>query len=141
MKPKFLLPFFGLLGLLLGCLGTQAQVGPPNQIQCNKTAIMAPGPTVATQIVAPVTGQTVYVCGWHVTNTGATGTFSITTGTQTTTACDTGTVNITPTFNVTSTAPSSDHIDYSGISSKVSQGLCITPSVATIGGMVWYAQF
>jgi hypothetical protein len=47
MRPKTILPFFGLLWLGLGVFGAQAQstVGPPNGVICNAEAQMAAGPT------------------------------------------------------------------------------------------------
>jgi len=38
-------------------------VGPSAQILCNKVANVAAGPTSATQIVAGVAGQSIFVCG------------------------------------------------------------------------------
>jgi hypothetical protein len=116
-------------------------VGPGNAILCNAIGSMPVGPTSATVVIPAVAGKTIFICGWHFTNTAAAGTFSITTGTQTSTPCDTGTVTILPPTNVTSTAPDTYNVDYAQTSSKVSQALCITPSAATIAGIVFYSQF
>src|SRR5258705_4401869 len=59
-------------------------VGPSAQVLCNRAANVAVGPTSATQIVAGVAGQSIFVCGWQITNTGATGTFTFIYGTGTT---------------------------------------------------------
>ena len=130
----------GLLGLSLWACPVWAQTtgGPPNQIICNKIASFS-GVSVATQMVAAATGQVIFVCGWHVTNTAGSGTFQFSTGTGS--ACGTGTVNVTPALNVTSSAPSADHIDYATVSSGVSGAFCVTPSVTTISGLIFYSQF
>jgi hypothetical protein len=104
---------------------------------------MAVGPTSITQVIAAVSGQSIHLCGWHVTNTGATGTFSISQGSGSN--CGTGTAVVITPQNVTSTAPSADHQQYAYTSltpvSGVAQALCITPSVATIAATIFYAQF
>lgn len=129
------------LGIGLAGPALAQTVGPSGQIACNQTATMAVGPTSVQSLVAGVAGKTVFVCGWHVTNTGATGTFSITTGTQTTNPCDTGTKSITPALNVTNAATSGDHVDWAQVSGAVGAGLCLTPSVATIAAVVWFSQY
>lgn len=131
-----------LLALWLGLLSTGAlaqAVGPTNQILCNQKATMAVGPTGLTQMIALATGTAINVCGWHVTNTGATGTFSFTSGTGAN--CGSNAVLQIPPTNVTNTAPSSDHIEFAGWSLPLSTALCATPSVATISIVVWFSQF
>src|SRR5260370_42403281 len=59
-------------------------VGPSAQVLCNKVANVAAGPTSATQIVAGVAGQSIFVCGYQVSNTGTTGLFTFIFGTGTT---------------------------------------------------------
>ena len=122
------------LGLSFG----QAQVGPTNQILCNKTAILTVAAAGTTQLVAPVAGVTVNMCGWHVTTTTTAGTFQILFGTGAT--CGTGTVNVTPPLAVSSTAPSADHIEYAYASGATGAGLCITTvTAATIAAVVWFS--
>src|SRR5215467_9995537 len=87
----------------------KAQVGPPNQILCNNTATFTGTGAAAAVATAPAS-QRLYLCGWHITNTAATGTFQITYGTGSN--CGTNTVNVTPAMSVTSTAPSADHIEF-----------------------------
>ena len=126
------------LGLATAALA-QATGGPPNQILCNKVAQMAAGPAAITQVVPLAAGKTIFVCGWHVTNTAASGNFSFSYGTGSN--CGTGTTTIIPAMNVTSSAPSADHIDYAQISAPPGNALCITPSVATIAAIIYYSQF
>ena len=134
-----ILSTLGLLGLVwAGPVLDQTTGGPPNQIICNKIASFS-GVSVSTQLVALISGQSVFICGWHVTNTAAAGTFQFTYGTGA--ACITGPNNITPALNVTSSAPSADHIDYATVSTAMGNALCVTPSVTTISGLVFYSQF
>lgn len=114
--------------------------GPPNSILCNKSATMAATPTSVTAVIAAVTGQRIYLCGWNITNTGATGTVAVTSGTQATNPCDTGTVTITPALSVTNTMSQVDHIIYAAVQSLPGQAMCVTPSVATIAAVLWYYQ-
>lgn len=119
----------------------QGIVGPINQILCNKIATFN-GVSAVTSLVSAVSGQTVYVCGWHVTNSSATAaTFVFTSGTLTTNPCDTGTKTLTPALSVLNTSPSADHIDYAVMSSGVSQAFCVTPSATTLTGLIYYSQF
>jgi hypothetical protein len=136
---KLLLALGLCLALSSSALSQGTIVGPGNLILCTKIANMAVGPTTITTVIAAVTGQTIHLCGWHITNTGATGTFSISYGTGA--ACVTGTTVIVTVQNVTSTAPSADHPQYATFSLPPSNALCVTPSVATIAATIYYAQF
>jgi hypothetical protein len=135
---------FLALALALSALIPSAQaqgpiVGPGNLLICPRLATLAVGPSTITQIVPAVTGQSISICGWHITNTGTTGTFSLSSGTGSN--CGTGTNLFIPPQNVTSTAPATDHIDYAIFTLPISTALCITPSVATIAAVVYYNQF
>jgi hypothetical protein len=128
-------------GLWAGSASAQNTGGPPNIPGCNKIATFI-GVAVATKLVSGVSGQNIFVCGWHVTtSSGTTVTFSLTYGTKTTNECDTNTVVIVPALNITSAAPSSDHIDNAITSAAGPTNLCITPSSTTESGVVYYAQF
>jgi hypothetical protein len=135
----------GLLALLFvlsagpSALSQGPIVGPGQPILCPRIATLAVGPATITQIIAPVTGQAISICGWHVTNTGATGTFSLSYGTGSN--CGTGTQLFVPPQNVTNTAPATDHIDYAFFTTPVSQAICITPSVATVAAVIYFNQF
>lgn len=131
------------LGALLwaGSALAQGQVGPPNMILCNKTVAFS-GVNAVTKLVSGAsTGKSVFICGWHVTNTAASGTFTMTYGTKTTNECDTANGTILPAMNVTSSAPSSDHIDYASTQAPVNTDLCVTPSAITLSGIIYYSQF
>jgi hypothetical protein len=115
-------------------------VGPGNLLVCTKIATIPPGgPTTITQLIAGVAGQGITICGWHVTNTAASGTFSFSYGTGSN--CGTGTQTPFPAQSVSSTAPSADHIDYGTVTIPAGNALCYTFSVATIAGIVYYTQF
>ena len=133
------------LGLLLPSSALFAQgtvVGPGQLVICSKTpAFVAAGPTSITTIIPAVAGQSIFVCGWHITNTGAAGTFSFQVSTSAGANCGGAPVPGIPAVNVTSTAPSADHIEYASMQVPVGQSLCVTPSVATISFVVWYNQF
>lgn len=129
-----------LLSVLLA-IGTApvvyAQVGPANQIPCDKTATFTGGGAAAIVITHNSTAN-ISVCGWHITSTSSTTTtFQITTGSGS--ACGTGTVNITPALNVTITAPSADHIDYAAWSAGLNNDVCVN-APATVTGLLYYSQ-
>jgi hypothetical protein len=130
-----LLLFLGLAGAALA----ENAVGPSNAILCNKSIAVAAGSSSITQVVAAITGQAINFCGWSVTNTGATGTFSVQTGTGTN--CGTNTVTVVPALSITSTAPATDHVSTAWLTSPISSELCWTPSVATISAIFYYSQF
>lgn len=113
-------------------------VGPSAQILCNRPANVAIGVATATQIVAGVAGQSIFVCGWQVTNTGATGTFSFIYGTGST--CTSPTTLVT-TQSITSTAPSTYNVGVAQMQVPAGATLCVIPSVATIATTIWFSQF
>lgn len=145
------------LGLLLAPLTMMGQVGPPNQIQCNRTAqlnvagatasgvLTLDGNSGSQQVLVGSLGQRINICGWHFTNqTSATqGTFQFVAGLSsgTTPGCTGTQVILTPAIGVTSTAPSSDHIDYASMSLAQGLQLCVTTTGAvTITGVVFISQ-
>ena len=129
-----------LLCLFSGSAWSQPSiVGPGQAVLCTGIAVLPSGSTGLTQIVAAITNARVYICGWHITNTGATGTFTLTIGSGLN--CVTNPVVIIPAVNVTSTAPSADHIDYASQQIPAGNTLCVTSSVATISYVFWYSQF
>jgi len=100
---------------------------------------MAVGPTTSTVIVAGTAGKAINICGWHITNTGASGTYSFSIGTGA--GCVTNNVVVVQPQSISSTAPVTDHIDYAFLTVPTGTSLCITPSVATIAAVVYYNQF
>ena len=139
---KLLLALGLCLALSSSALSQGPIVGPGNLILCPLSAqnSIAAG---TVQLVVPVAGQRIYVCGWHVTSIlSTTSTFQFIYGTGAT--CGTGTVNLTPAFNVTSTAPSADHQSYAiGPNSAIGAGLCMIAGTGATGTavMIYYSQF
>src|SRR5713226_171253 len=92
-KITLMLRFCAALLLLLS-LASAAQaenvVGPSNAILCNKVAILETGFTTATILIPAITGQTIFICGWNVTNTGTNSVVAFTSGTFNAANCDTG---------------------------------------------------
>jgi len=142
---------FGLVLSFIASLGlgfwawspSHAQnVGPTNQIACNKLASVAVASATTTSLVAGVAGQSVNICGWHATSTiSTTSTFQLEYGTQGG-PCTTPTT-LTAAFNVTSTAPSSDHIEYASMTVPAGAQLCVITTGASVGLAltVYYSQF
>jgi hypothetical protein len=140
---RLLYTFLGAMALAAAsispALAQPTIIGPAQTAICNQAKFMGVGPTTITTVVPGVAGQSIFICGWHVTNTGATGTFSISIGAGAN--CGGSPVQIVPAVNVTSTAPSADHIEYAWGQVPAGQSLCITPSVGTISAVVWFSQF
>ncbi len=132
-----------LLLLLTLASAVQAEnvVGPSNAILCNKIAIQEVGFTTATILVPAVAGQTIFICGWNVTNTGVNATVLFTSGTFGAANCDTGTKKLSPSFTVSSNSPNQDHTLNAGSSSNLSQAVCVTSSAVTVSVLLWYSQF
>jgi hypothetical protein len=131
---------FALL-LLLGLCSTawaENTVGPTNAILCNKVANVAVGVATTTQVIAGVAGQSIFICGYQITNTAAAGTFAIVTGTGST--CTSPTTLVTA-QNVTNTAPATYNVGVAQMQANAGQTLCIIPSAATIATTIWFSQF
>jgi hypothetical protein len=137
-----------LLALAALCGSARAQgtiVGPGNLVLCPLSAQTLVASATTTQMIAPPSNPAlrIYICGWHVTSIlGTSSTFQFEYGTGAT--CGTGTQIITPTFNVTSTAPSADHQSYAiGPNSAAGAGLCVITGTGATGTavMVYYNQF
>ena len=97
------------LGLALAGLAGDAllaqPVGPPNEIYCNRTAIVTSGPATVSA-VAGVASRATTICGFIASATAA-ATIQIISGTGAT--CGTGTVNITAAHSI----PAGSFINYS----------------------------
>ncbi len=127
---------------LTGAAQAENTVGPSAQILCNKSAFVSPTTATTTAIVSGIAGQSIFLCGWHVTSIlSTTSTFLFEYGTQGG-PCTTPTA-ITPAFNVTSAAPSSDHISLATIQIPAGAQLCVVTGAGTTGDavIVYYSQF
>lgn len=117
-------------------------VGPTNLIVCNQIAVQAVGVNSSTKMISGSAGKNLVICGWDVSNTGATGTFTFTSGTGSN--CGTGSATVIPALNITNTAPAVDVQQYArfGVGTPAAPlDFCITPSVTTIAAVVFFAQF
>ena len=133
---------YALLVVLMSASPALAQptiIGPAQTAICNQITSLAVGPTTITTAIAGKAGQSIFLCGWHITNTGATGTFTLTIGSGAN--CVTSPTVIVQAANVTSTAPSADHVEYATAQIPAGQSLCVTSSVATIAYIFWFSQF
>jgi hypothetical protein len=120
------------------CGAAKAQIGPPNQVQCNQFVSFT-GTGAAALIMTGAAGKTIFICGWHVTSTSnTTTTFQLTAGTGAT--CGTGTITVTPALNVTITAPSADHIDFASLSYAGPNNICVNAPASITGG-IWAGQY
>src|SRR5215469_40042 len=107
-----------LLALLALCSSSMPQggsvVGPMNQISCNKSAIANVASATTASVVAGVAGQTISICGWHVTSTqSASNPFKLVSGTQG--GPCTSPADLTANFSITSTAPSAQMNSYANL--------------------------
>jgi len=134
----FLSLLLALTLLYVGPAWPENTIGPTSQILCNKVANVAVGATGNTQIVAGIAGQSIFLCGWQVTNTAAAGTFSFVYGTGAT--CTSSTTLVTP-QSITSTAPSAYNVAAAQMQAVPGTTLCVNPSAATIAVTIWYSQF
>lgn len=137
MRKLFLALALALSALIPGAQAQGPVVGPGNIILCGKGATFT-GTAALAQIIAAVSNQSIFICGWHITNTAAAGTFAFSYGTGSN--CGTGTVNILSNVSVSNTAPATDHIDYAFLQIPVGNALCQN-STATVSGAVWFNQF
>jgi len=135
-----------LLALLALCSSAMPQggsvVGPMNQISCNKSAIANVASATTASVVAGVAGQTISICGWHVTSTQSTSnTFKFVSGTQG--GPCTSPADLTANFSITSTAPSAQMNSYANLSAPQGAQVCVVTTGATVGTAVqlFYAQF
>ena len=147
---KYLLRSLAALGILAGAAlialvsvdtwhKAKAQLGPPNQVLCNQLIIQAASTTSLATIVTGTSGKVVFICGWHVTNNIATAaTFTLSSGTGTN--CATTNTNITPAFSVTSSAPSTDHVEFASLSLAAGNNLCVISSATTLQIGIWVSQ-
>jgi hypothetical protein len=119
-------------------------VGPPNEIWCNRTAVVSSGPATVS-LITGVVGRGVSICGWIASATAA-ATVQIITGTGAT--CGTGTANVTAAHAI----PAGSSLSYASGAAWSSTPLVVAPATpinvcAIVGGTgpvqmtLVYAQF
>ena len=126
-----------------GAARAENTVGPTTQIICNKVAIATISSATTTSLVAGVAGQSIFSCGWHVTTSQAAPgiSFQFEYGTQGG-PCTTPTI-LSPAFNVSNTAPSSDHISIATSSAPAAAQVCVVSGAGTTNLAIefYYSQF
>lgn len=115
-----------------------APVGPP--ILCTNRVVYDTNTNGSTELVAAVTGRTIYVCGY---NLWAGGTAAVDLRYGTGTACATNPVKLTPAYALTTqTGISDSSAQNRGLIAAVSNALCINASAGVaIQAVVYYSQF
>jgi hypothetical protein len=154
-----LLLFAAFLGVFAPEERSLAQVGPPNSILCNNLAqtstVTAPVASAVLTVnnssgaavpLRGIAGKVIYVCGWHITNgtSAVNGTFQIVGGTDvaTTPGCGGTQTVLTPTYDVTNTAPGTDHIEFASLNLLAGQQLCVTTTgAASMHIGIWIGQY
>lgn len=144
------------LAATLACLctiGAHAQAGPALTVvpfngqfnPCQNPSITKVSKGVAlsagtTSLVAAVAGQKVYVCGFAASFGGTTPAMTFITGTQTTTACDTGAANLSGAILPTS-GTFVNMVVPGAIAIGAASGQVCALVVGSIQGVMTYAQY
>lgn len=136
---KLFLTLFLALTLLCAGPARPEVIGTPNQAACNQLVFQSASVATIATILSGVAGKIIYICGWDVTASAAGGTFQLSSGTGTN--CATTNTNITPPYNVTSTAPATDHADFASLSLAVGNNLCIISSSTNLQIGIWVGQY
>jgi hypothetical protein len=128
-----------LFAALLSAIPRPAHAQIP--ISCTSTALYDASTNGTTQLVAAITNARIYVCGFVFWSAG-TANVQLQQGTGTN--CGTGTVNMTPAFRFagTSGVGVTSLGNYQGLSTTLSQALCINSSAGVaVQAIVYFAQF
>lgn len=136
--------FVAALALALCCLAP-LKADPIYQSQvlgCSHSA-PATGTIGTTKLVEAVTGQGIYICGFTLLSTTASGTAKLVYGTKVSTDCDTGQTALTPVFTFGAIGQSLvDPSSYlRGMGTPASQQLCIVTATGAVTVIVYYSQF
>lgn len=132
--------FLTILAVLLFSFCAHADTsGSGKTIPCNLSALVA-STTGEVQIVPPIAGQSVYVCGFDIVSTAAaTVNFAQGTGTN----CGTGTGTIGATWALGSNTVVTDSSStFRGLKTAPGTALCINSTTGSPAGVeVFYTQF
>jgi hypothetical protein len=138
MKKLILIALSGLFGLF--GTGAWAQTAGPPNLYCNKSVVVSASATAITQIVAPVTGQSIHVCGYDLNAGAAAETYQLTVGTGVN--CNANTVNVTPAFSLGINGVLVSRPGFVWFSSIQGAQLCHTiGGTGPINAVVSYGQF
>jgi hypothetical protein len=129
-----------LLLIALWSSGAVGQTAGPPTLYCNKSFVVSAGATAITQIVAPVAGQSLHLCGYDLNTGAAAGTFQLSIGTGSN--CGTGTTSVTPAFSLGVNGVLVSRPGGVWYSSPVGSALCYTiTGTGPMNALVSYGQF
>src|SRR5262245_41196309 len=129
------------LALLLLIL-VPAQAQGPRPVYCNTgyAAIATTGPLAITRIATGQAGQSIYICGWNINNTGGAA-VTVTLSTGTGTNCGTGTVTMIA-VTVTNGQTNIDHGGEAIVQLPAGNDLCWTlTGTGTFNGTIYYGVY
>jgi urease alpha subunit len=140
MTRKLTLALCFLFGLWPWAAQAENTVGPSNQVLCTQLVFQSASTASLATLLAGAPGKIIFICGWQVTSSNAAAsTFQLSSGTGTN--CGTTNTNITPPYNVTSTAPATDHVSIASISLPVGNNLCVISSGTSLQIGIWVGQY
>ncbi len=128
------------VGPALTVVPFNGQFNPCQNPSITKTSIGVALAAGTHQLVAAVAGQKVYVCGFSATFAGTTPALTFITGTQATTACDTGAANLSGAFLPTSGTFVNMAVP-GAIAIGAASGQVCALTVGSIQGVMTYAQY
>jgi len=130
-----------------GGSGTGSTAPWTGYLNCDNTAIYDASTNGSTQLVALTSSQTIYVCGYQISQSTTTA-VSVNLRYGTGTNCATSPSNITPSYPLqaaTSTGPIGMVVmtpGFTGLKTAASNALCINTNAAvSVQAIVWYAKF
>lgn len=129
-----------LAGLLYSPISAANSGGASKLISCNNSVVYDASTSGATSLISPASGQTVYVCGYSIVSAG---TASVKLESGTGALCGTGTVAMTPAYELTAQGGIADGSPFfRGMKSQASAGVCFSSSAAVaVQAIVYYTQF
>ena len=113
---------------------------PANPLFCNQTAFYDASTNGSTKLASGITGKLTYICGWTL---WAAGTANVKFIEGTGTNCATGTITLTPAYQlVTHVGPSDESFQWRGLSTVIAgDDLCINSSAGVaVQAQIYYTQ-
>lgn len=131
---RFLIAFFAIAILLTGIAGAQNQ--PPNPpVQCTSVATISTNTVNSSQVIAGVSGKSIYLCGFFLQGTSV----DLRYGTGST--CTTPT-QLMPKMSLSPTGLYDSSSFFRGMQTTSGATLCVdNAATATAQGFVFFSQF
>lgn len=123
-----------LLLLLVAAPAVYSQVGPGNQILCNRATSGSATATIATS----ATARGIFVCGWSLEASAAAAAWALSHGTGS--VCGTGTTQIMSAQAMGAGVTLTDRSPFAAIQIPAANNLCVTTSTTT-NWIVYWGQF